>query len=140
MEKGQLVKVYDGDLVGFVTATLEELIAVVEEGELERWTMITEDGTKLCRFIKNYPNPVKDGCGYILEEGKDKFEKSFYCKGTGENHYDISKEYYINTFEDSEYIDICYCETPEIEGVTIDRKDILKIAEIIKMQDRDNNK
>lgn len=68
-----------------------------------------------------------------------KYEKSFYCKGSGESHYDISEEYYINTFKNEDYIDICYCENPEIEGVTIDREDILKIAEIIKQENKEDD-
>ena len=136
MEKGQVVKVYDGDLIGFTTAVLKELNEVVERGVLERWTMETEDGTQLVRFVRNHSNAAKDGCGYILEEEEEEIKKSFYCKGSGESHYGVSEEYYINTFDNEEYIDICYNKTPEIEGVTIDRKDILRIAQIIKIEDR----
>lgn len=73
MKSGQKVKVYDGDLVGFTTATLEERNAVVKEGLLERWTMTTEDGTKLTRFVKPYADEMKDGCGYLMESPKTVF-------------------------------------------------------------------
>lgn len=65
---------------------------------------------------------------------KESYEETFYCPFNKEKHYDISKEYYINTFEDEDYIDICYVEKPEVDLITIDRKDILKIAKIIEYE------
>lgn len=171
MKKGQIVKVYDGDLVGFTTATLVDLITVINHKDevLERWSMKTEDGTILVRLVRNSSKATKDGCAYLLdkddnnnldeieedtddydeeleedekweeveEDNKEcKYEKTLYCVGYGESHYDISDEYYIATFEGEDYIDINYSKTPDIEGITIDRKDILKIAEIIRMEDK----
>ena len=67
MEKGQIVKVYDGDLVGFVSATLLDRVCVLEKNILERWTMITEHGYILTRIVRPYKiNPPKDGCAYLL--------------------------------------------------------------------------
>lgn len=136
MKIGQVVKVYDGDLVGFTTAVLLNLVSVTEdyEGRLERWRMETNDGTKLVRFVRNSYDAKKDGSGYLIKEEEEEKE-SFYCEMSGEKHYNISEQYYINTFKDEKYIDICYKnDLPESEGITIDREDILKIAKIIKQE------
>lgn len=140
MKKGQLVKVYDGDLVGFTTARLEEKFESIEEGVLERWSMMTIEGYKLVRFVRNESIALKDGCGYIIKEENaenDIIKRSFYCKDAGESHYDISDEFYINTFEDEKYIDICRKDNPEIEGLTIDTCDIIKIAKIIQQENKE---
>lgn len=68
MKKDQKVIVYDGDLLGYVQATLINRYSIVEEGVLEKWLMETVDGTRLVRFVKNHSNKIKDGCGYIIEE------------------------------------------------------------------------
>lgn len=66
-ERGQIVTVYDGDLVGFTCGTLIKRIGIIKEGVLEKWEMITQDGTTLVRFVKDHSQkPLKDGSGYIL--------------------------------------------------------------------------
>lgn len=128
-----IAKVYVDSLEGWQECKIVHMYS-------DRAVVITKNGTQLNRILKTTDNAVADGCVYWKKEKEDdiEYEKTFYCKGSGERHYDISSEYYINTFEDEEYIDICYCENPEIEGVTIDRKDILKIAEIIKQENKES--
>ena len=106
----------------------------------DRAVVITKSGTQLNRIFKRTEDCLEDGCIYYKREDEDyiQYKKSFYCGGSGESHYDISDEYYINTFENEDYIDICYCENLEIEGITIGRQDILKIAEIIKQENQTN--
>ena len=65
-KEGQLVYVYDGDLIGFTFATLTKRIDVLETDVLERWQITTLEGYKLVRFIKNEKELKKDGCGYIV--------------------------------------------------------------------------
>ena len=65
-KEGQLVYVYDGDLIGFTFATLTKRIDVLEKDVLERWQITTLEGYKLVRFIKNEKELKKDGCGYIV--------------------------------------------------------------------------
>lgn len=59
--KGQIVDVYDGDFLGWTTATLIERVG--ELGEYERWVMKTKEGSELRRLVgfderhrKNKPN------------------------------------------------------------------------------------
>ncbi len=67
-KKDQIVKVYDGDLVGFTTARLINKYGVVEEEVLERWAMETEQGAILIRYVKNHSDAMRDGCGYIIKD------------------------------------------------------------------------
>lgn len=60
--KGMVVRVYDGDLVGWVMGSLVRHISG------DRWTIYTEQGYSLDRIVKsNYTEFKKDGCGYVLE-------------------------------------------------------------------------
>lgn len=68
MKANQEVIVYDGDLIGYTTATLINRYEVVEAGVLEKWSMYTKEGSVLIRYVKNHSNKMKDGCGYIIEE------------------------------------------------------------------------
>lgn len=62
MKQGDLIEVYDGDLIGFTTATLLEFIH--EANGYEKWKMITKEGYELIRYVglieenkrKNKPN------------------------------------------------------------------------------------
>ena len=65
-KEGQLVYVYDGDLVGFTFASLTKRVDIVEQGVLERWKMLTIEGYELVRFVKNEEAPKKDGSAYIV--------------------------------------------------------------------------
>lgn len=63
-----LVKVYDGDLIGWTFGTLVEKCSSL--GILSKWRIETLDGTNLVRFVKSsYRNFKQDGCGYMLKEG-----------------------------------------------------------------------
>lgn len=46
---GETIKVYDGDLIGWTTATL--IKKTMEIKGLEQWTMRTKEGYELKRFI-----------------------------------------------------------------------------------------
>lgn len=65
-KEGQLVYVYDGDLIGFTFATLTKRISILEKDVLERWEMTTLEGYKLVRCVKNEKEPKKDGSAYIV--------------------------------------------------------------------------
>lgn len=68
LKKGMLVKVYDGDLVGWTFGTLIEKSSSV--GTFEKWRIETLDGTNLVRYVKSrYSDFKQDGCGYVLKKG-----------------------------------------------------------------------
>jgi len=46
---GEVINVYDGDFIGWTTATLLRKVGNVEK--YERWIMITEDGSELRRIL-----------------------------------------------------------------------------------------
>jgi hypothetical protein len=50
--KGECIKIYDGDLIGWTTATLTENVGEIDE--LERWKMITREGYELVRILDVY--------------------------------------------------------------------------------------
>lgn len=47
--KGEIIDVYDGDFIGWTTATLIEKVG--ELGGYERWIMKTKEGTELRRLV-----------------------------------------------------------------------------------------
>ena len=47
--KGETIKVYDGDFIGWTTAELIEFAG--ECGGYERWRMITKEGSELMRLV-----------------------------------------------------------------------------------------
>lgn len=65
-KQGQKVMVYDGDFIGYTLATLKKRVSFNELGVIEKWTMFTQEGYTLMRFVKT-GEPSKDGCGYIIE-------------------------------------------------------------------------
>lgn len=68
LKKGMLVKVFDGDLIGWTFGTLIEKVDNI--GTLEKWKIQTLDGTNLVRYVKSsYSDFKQDGCGYVLKEG-----------------------------------------------------------------------
>jgi len=46
---GEVIKIYDGDLIGWTTATLIKKVG--NTGKYERWTMITKEGSELRRLL-----------------------------------------------------------------------------------------
>lgn len=68
MKKGDMVKVYDGDLIGFTTATLVERMCKVESGDNERWLLLTKEGYNLIRIVRSSGDALKDGCGYLISK------------------------------------------------------------------------
>lgn len=66
MKPNQEVIVYDGDLIGYTTATLINRYEVVEAGVLEKWAMVTSQGSILIRYVKNHSDKMKDGCAYMV--------------------------------------------------------------------------
>lgn len=70
-KEGQRVTVYDGDLQGFVNATLVKRIDIIEEGITERWQMITENGYTLTRIVKDVQIPLLDGSATIAKDNED---------------------------------------------------------------------
>jgi hypothetical protein len=92
--KSNVVKVYDGDLIGWTYGTLIEKHIRFES--LERWTIETLDGTNLVRWVKeHYSDFAKDGCGYVLKEG--------YITEAKVNFYKWNKEEYYETYDCPEY-------------------------------------
>lgn len=69
LKKSMVVKVYDGDLVGWTFGTLEEKYTNNSKA-FEKWCVKCIDGTKLVRYIKTkYTDFKEDGCGYVLNKG-----------------------------------------------------------------------
>ncbi|MCT8976280.1 hypothetical protein N4T77_06690 [Clostridium sp. CX1] len=57
---GEIISVYDGELIGWTTATLIEFVGKI--GGYERWRMITKEGSELRRLVdfdKKYINQPK---------------------------------------------------------------------------------
>lgn len=46
---GEIIKVYDGDQIGWTTAELLE--KVEEHNGYEKWVMVTKEGYELRRFV-----------------------------------------------------------------------------------------
>lgn len=94
LSKGMVVRIYDGDLVGWTFGTLIEKSSSI--GALEKWRIETLDGTNLVRYVKsNYINFKKDGCGYVLKEGYiEKAKVNF-------NAWDI--EAFAESWDDPDY-------------------------------------
>lgn len=79
-KKGQIVIVYDGDLIGFTTATLEKKYETLEDGKVERWKMKTNEGYELVRIVRDTCEIKKDGSAYIskiVPEELKLFQKNF---------------------------------------------------------------
>lgn len=69
LKKSMLVKVYDGDLVGWTFGTLAEKYPNNSKA-FEKWNITCIDGSNLIRYIKTKYNSFKeDGCGYLLTKG-----------------------------------------------------------------------
>ena len=73
-KKGQTVIVYDGDLIGFTTATLEEKYETIDE-KAERWKMKTNEGYELVRIVRDTCKIKKDGSAYISKIAPEEFLK-----------------------------------------------------------------
>lgn len=69
IKKSMVVKVYDGDLVGWTFGTLKEKYPNNSKA-FEKWNVTCLDGTNLIRYIKTkYKDFKEDGCGYVLNKG-----------------------------------------------------------------------
>lgn len=61
MQKGDSVKIYDGDLIGWTTG---ELLKCLDKN---RWIIKTKEGYMLNRIIKDSKKCLKDGSGYLIK-------------------------------------------------------------------------
>jgi len=46
---GEIIIIYDGDFIGWTTATLIKKVGTFEK--YERWTMLTKEGSELRRLL-----------------------------------------------------------------------------------------
>lgn len=89
-----LVKVYDGDFIGWTFGYLVEKYSSL--GILSKWKIETLDGTNLVRYVKSrYSHFKQDGCGYVLEKGYTEKAKINF------NKWDL--EEFANSWDDADY-------------------------------------
>lgn len=67
MRNKDLVLVYAGCFEGCQVATLERLITIDEDNEIEKWVIKTMEGVQLKRWIR-YGKYEEDGCGYMATD------------------------------------------------------------------------
>ncbi|WP_291548109.1 hypothetical protein [Clostridium sp. HMP27] len=104
LSKGMVVKIYDGDLIGWTFGTLVEKYSN-NISSFEKWKIQTLDNTNLVRFVKDiYKDFKQDGCGYILKEGftvKAKVNFQTWNIDAFAESWD-NPEYFRNIFLDSQ--------------------------------------
>ena len=66
LAKGEIVLVYDGDLVGWTIGELEK------KYNGDKWRIRTKENSSLVRHIKEeYTELKNDGCGYVITDDLD---------------------------------------------------------------------
>lgn len=66
LEKGEVVIVYDGDLVGWTIGELKT------KYNSNKWSILTKENSSLVRNIKEeYTELKNDGCGYVITDDLD---------------------------------------------------------------------
>ncbi|WP_034440317.1 hypothetical protein [Clostridium ihumii] len=61
--KGEIVLVYDGDLIGWTIGELEK------KYNGDKWSIRTKENSSLVRHIKeDYTKLQDDGCGYVVND------------------------------------------------------------------------
>lgn len=122
LKKGMLVKVYDGDLIGWTFGTLVEKCSSFNS--FEKWKIETLDGTNLVRFVKSrYEDFKQDGCGYLIKEGHIEKAKINF------NKWDI--EAFAESWDDPKYFaDIFLSKKDEIYRFEWDGKEFWELKNV----------
>lgn len=123
MEYGQKVLVYVDDIEKWQVGELIERCISVEDGILEKWRIQVVTGTALVRYMKDTMYEFKkDGCGYLLEEGKEIKAKINF------KTWDL--EEWSESWDDPEYFKDLFSNKEEIYTLRWDGQEFFEIVNI----------